>query len=275
MRGREFFEQVIRENLDLGRADRVQLIFGRRIYRNTPSRFVTRVIQEGVQPNLHLTYKHSGVKQYFKENRALRTETTINNPLDFNVGKDLSNWTYLCELAAAINHRLLETERVSQDCLLSAESFTRVSEPTTTDTGQRAPGLRFGQPRVMALFAALSRFAPALNGFRHGDVRPIVAALLSLTREDYTASQMSYDLRRLRLKGLIARLDGSHRYILTTYGRRVACLMTKLQQRIFDVATAAVGAPTALPSGLTRAFARLDAEIGKLVADAHLAPAEI
>src|SRR6266852_4052235 len=214
IRGREFFEQVIRENLDLGRPDRVQLIFGRRVYRNTPSRFVTRVIQAGVQPNLHLTYKHSGVKQYFKLNRALRTETTVNNPQDFGVGKDLSNWTYLRQLAAAINQRLLETERVSQDCVLSAESFARVSEPTMTATGQRAPGLRFGQPRTMALFAALSRFAPALNGFRHGELRPIIQTILNVAPEAYTASQMSYDLRRLRLKGLVARVAGSHTYFL-------------------------------------------------------------
>ncbi len=274
VRGREFFEQLIRENLDLGRPDRVQLVFGRRVYRTTPSRFVTRVIQAGVQPNLHLTYKHSGVKQYFKENRALRTETTINNPQDFGVGKGLPNWRYLRQLAAAIIQRLLETERVSQDCLLSAKSFARVSEPTTTDAGQRAPGLRFGQPRVMALFAALSRFAPSLNGFRHADVREIVPALLGIAPEAYTTSQMSYDLRRLRLKGLISRIDGKHVYILTTYGRKVVYLMTKLQQRIFDVASAAIETTATLPSQLARAFRQLDAELDKLVADAQLAPAK-
>ena len=271
MRGREFFEQVIRENLDLGRPDRVQLVFGRRVYRNTPSRFCTRVIQDGVQPNLHLTYKHSGVKQYFKENRALRTETTINNPLDFDVRKDLSNWTYLYKLGAMINQRLLDTERVSQDCLLSAESFARVSEPTTTEAGQRAPGLRFGQPRAMALFASLSRFLPALNGFRNAELRETVQALLNVSPDEYTASQMSYDLRRLRLKGLIARVEGSHRYVLTTYGRRVAYLMTKLHNRIFNVASAALHAPAVSPSRLAHAFQRLDAELEKLVAHATLA----
>jgi len=274
LRGREFFEQVIRENLDLGRPDRVQLVFGRRVYRNTPSRFCTRVIQDGVQPNLHLTYKHSGVKQYFKENRALRTETTINNPLDFEVRKDLSNWTYLRELGVKINQRLLETEQVSQDCLLSAESFVRVSEPTTTDTGQRAPGLRFGQPRVMALFAALSRFAPALNGFSNAQVRETVQTLLNVSPEEYTASQMSYDLRRLRLKGLIVRIKDTHRYILTTYGRKVAYLMTKLQHRIFDVASVALSASAELPSKLAAAFRAVDAELDKLVANAQLASAK-
>jgi len=283
MRGREFFEQVIRENLDLGRPDRVQLIFGRRVQRNTPSRFVTRVIQAGVQPNLYLTYKHSGVKQYFKENRALRTETTINNPWDFRVNKDLANWAYLRQLASAINQRLLETERVSQDCLLSSESFDRVSEPTATETGQRAPGLRFGQPRVMALFAALSRFAPSLNGYRHGDLRPIVQALLNSAPDAYTTSQtpappqvrVSYDLRRLRLKGLIARVENSHTYILTSYGRRVAYLMTKLHQRIFNLAGLALAAAAQVPATLASAFQQIDLELERLVANACLAPTGI
>lgn len=126
-----------------------------------PSRLVTRVLQAGVQPNPYLTYKHSGVKQCFKGNCALRTETIVNNPWVFGVGKELSNWT----LRACIDWRLLVTERVSQDCPLSAESFARVSEPTTTADGQHARGLRFSQPRFIALFATLSRFAPVFNGF--------------------------------------------------------------------------------------------------------------
>lgn len=273
LQGRAFFEQVIRENLDLGRPDRVQLIFGRQIRRNTPSRFCTRVVQSGVQPNVHLTYKHSGVKQYFKANRALRTETTIDNPRDFNVGKDLSNWTFLRKLGTLINDRLLECERVSQDCLLSSDSFARVSEPTTTEAGQRAPGLRFGQPRAMALFAALTRFLPSLQGFRNAELRQTVQALLNLEPEAYTASQMSYDLRRLRLKGVIARVAGTHRYILTTYGRRVAYLMTKLHHRIFDVAGATLQTTTTLPTALAAAFRRLDSEVDKLVTGTALSPA--
>ena len=39
LRGREFFEEIIRDNLDLGRPDRVQLIFPRRWYRRRPADF--------------------------------------------------------------------------------------------------------------------------------------------------------------------------------------------------------------------------------------------
>jgi hypothetical protein len=66
--GRVFFEEVIRENLDLGRPDRVGLVFDRRLKRTgprpTPGRFRTRVLTEGVTPSLHVDYKHSRIKQY-------------------------------------------------------------------------------------------------------------------------------------------------------------------------------------------------------------------
>jgi hypothetical protein len=65
--GRIFFEEVIRENLDLGRPDQVQLIFARRVTKRTPGRFRTRVITEGVTPSLHIDYKSSRIKQYHKE----------------------------------------------------------------------------------------------------------------------------------------------------------------------------------------------------------------
>jgi len=93
--GRVFFEHVIRDNLDTGRPDQVSLIFDRRLIhgrrRSTPGRFRTRVITDGVTPSLHVDYKHTGIKQYHKEARALRTETTINDTRDFQIGKRLIN----------------------------------------------------------------------------------------------------------------------------------------------------------------------------------------
>ena len=74
--GRLFFEQVIRENLDIGRPDQVSLIFDRRVTRRTPGQFRTRVLTAGVTPSLRFDYKATKVKQYFKLERALRTETT-------------------------------------------------------------------------------------------------------------------------------------------------------------------------------------------------------
>jgi hypothetical protein len=116
LRGREFFEEIIRDNLDLGRPDRVQLIFDRGVTKKTPGEFRTRVIQDGVHPSLHINYKNFDLKQYFKEGRGCRTEGTFRNPNDFGVNKGLSNLPYLQKIGREINRRLLEVERVNQRC---------------------------------------------------------------------------------------------------------------------------------------------------------------
>jgi len=117
--GRIFFEQVIRDNLDLGRPDQVGLIFNRRIITKgrhpTPSRFRTRVITAGVIPSLHVDYKHSKIKQYHKEGLALRTETTINDTGDFGIRKGLNNLPALREVGFSANRRLLAVQRLSHD----------------------------------------------------------------------------------------------------------------------------------------------------------------
>jgi hypothetical protein len=126
LRGREFFEEILRDNLDLGRPDRVQLIFDRVVTKETPGQYRTRVIQDGVHPGLHIDYKNFDLKQYFKEGRGYRTEGTFRNPNDFGVNKGLSNLPYLQKIGREINRRLLEVERVSHNSGLSGDSIQRV-----------------------------------------------------------------------------------------------------------------------------------------------------
>ena len=115
LRGREFFEEIIRDNLDLGRPDRVQLVFDRAVTKKTPGEFRTRVIQDGVHPSLHIHYKNFDLKQYFKQGRGCRTEGTFRNPHDFGINKGLANLPYLQKIGRQINRRLLEVERVSHN----------------------------------------------------------------------------------------------------------------------------------------------------------------
>jgi hypothetical protein len=272
VRGRQWFEAVIRDNLDTGRPDRIQLVFERRVTKRTPGLFRTQVVTEGVNPSLHAYYKKTHVKQYFKEQRALRTETTINNTRDFYVGKDISNLPFLQQLGRQINRRLLDAQHISYDCVLSAQSIERIVQPTVTDDGQRAPALRLGQPRVMAILNALTLFAHIPNGFTNKSLRHQVVDLLGIDHAPYRTTQMSYDLRRLRLKGIIWRIPNSYRYQLTTYGRKVALLFTKLDKRIFRRAFAALDTAQPISLPLAAAFEQVEQAITELVNHAHLAP---
>lgn len=265
-KGREFFEEVMRDNLDLGRPDRLQLIFDRRVTKATPGRFRTRVIQEGVHPSLHIGYKNFDLKQYFKEGRGLRTEGTFRNPKDFEVNKGLANLPYLERLGRHINRRRLEVERVSHNGGLAGDSLQKVVQPTVTEDGERAPGPKFGDPRAMALWVALSWFTHLIQGFRNRDLRRHVADLWGVEPTAYASSQMSYDLRRLRLKGLIYRPPRAHRYFLTPHGWKVARLMTRLEARVFRPALAAFEpCPAALPPKLSAALQRVDTQLDALI----------
>ena len=267
LRGRQFLEEVIRDNLDQGRPDRIQLPFEHKVTKRTPGRFRTRVIQDGVHPSLHIHYKKCHVKQYFKKNRALRTETTINDPKDFSIGKDLSNLPYLKEIGCNINRRLLDVQRVSQNCGLSGQSIERVVTPTVTKDGQPAPGLKLGDPRVMALFLALTLFWHLVNGFRNADLRRHVTDLLD---RDYKPTMMTYDLRRLVRKGIIYRIENTNRYILTPYGFKVCRFFTRLDARVFRPAFGAITGSEIppYPKPLLKALDRVDKEIDNLIVQA-------
>ncbi len=265
--GRCFFEEVIRENLDLGRPDQMQLIFDRRVTRRTPGRFRTRVLTEGVVPSLHVEYKKSKVKQYHKEGQALRTETTINDTYDFAIGRALHNLPALREIGFAANRRLLHVESLSHDCLIGEDQLHAVTSPVLVED-QRAAGLRFADPRVHALMHALCLFALAPTGFRHREFRDQLAQLQGRDPDTYSAGSMTYDLRRLRLHGLIDRVPHSHRYRITPVGARVAMFYARLYTRALRPAS------SLQPSGSARAqraFDRLDAALADFLEEVKLA----
>jgi hypothetical protein len=229
--GRQLFEEIIRDHLDLGRPSQVQLIFGRRITKRTRGTFRTRIITEGVLPSLNVLYKWSRIKQYFKLGRALRTETVINNTRDFNIGRMLCNLPALRQLGFQANRRLLRVQTLSHDCMVGEEVFRSVTNPVERD-GQRGSALRYGDPRVMSLMSALCLFFNLPEGFRNSDLRANVAQLLGEDPATYKPGRMTYDLRRLRLHGLIRRIRGSHRYHLTEIGIRTAAFYTKTYARL-------------------------------------------
>ena len=259
--GRLFFEQVIRENRDLGRPDEVQLIFDRRITRRTPGRMRTRVLTQGVTPSLHVYYKNTRIKQYHKEQRALRTETTINNTYDFGIGKRLLNLPKLREIGFRANRRLLDVERLSYDCILAEDTFQNINGPVER-AGQRASGLRFADPRTHALWHALVLFRLLPDGFRRADLRCHLAELSGRPPETLGLGAMTYQLRRLRLHGMIQRLPNTHYYHVTDSGFRAALFFTRAYNRLLRPGlAAALPSHRSIPTPLKHAFDKIDARL--------------
>jgi hypothetical protein len=275
--GRAWFEAAIKDHLDLGRPDKIRLVFDRQIItagkHPTPGRFATQVVTRGTHPHIDARYKSSKVKAYFKEQRALRVETTINNPADFGIQKTLNpaNWRALRHTGTAINGRFLQALGEGNGTVPDDQWLRDVVMPSVHD-GQRAPGLRFGEPRVAALLEALCSTGHIFDGLTNATLRSHMSALLGV---DYRASQATYDLRRLRLKGLIERIAHSNRYRITDHGRRVATLFTRLTKHVVIPALAALR-DTSRPSRrtpppLAAAWRNYDREIKRLLKRSRLA----
>jgi hypothetical protein len=276
LHGRILFEEIIRENLDIGRPDMVQLIFNRRVTKRTPGRFRTRVLTTGVIPSLHVDYKNSRIKQYFKQvpdvpEVGARTETTVNNTRDFSIGKRLCNLPALRQVGFQANRRLLEVQRLSHECAMGEEALHRLNRPIEVN-GQRTSALRTTDLRVLALWHLLVWFRLLPCGFANRDLREQLALLTGQSPTSITQGRMTYDLRRLRLHGMIERIPKTHRYRVTDFGLRAALYFTRVHARLYRPGISQI-LPNAPPasSSLQQAFDKLEKEIDQQVRYAKLA----
>ena len=189
----------------------------------------------------------------------------INKPADLDVKARLHNLPELIDKARAVNQRLLMIEQAGQSCAIGSALFERIHQPH--HEGQRTGALRFGDQRAMALAGALCHHLPAVTGFTNRSLRGLVAGHLG---QHYNQSKMSYDLRRLRLHGLIQRRPHSNTYVLTDEGIRVAVFYTKLQNRLLRPLLDADTPPAKID--IRRALQTLDNATTDYTTTARIAP---
>jgi hypothetical protein len=255
---------LVQDNVAIGRPENVAMVFARRVTKRTKEPFRERVFTTGTQVSMDFFYKHARVKQYLKEGRALRIETVINKPADLGLRSRIVHLPELIERARQVNARLLMIERAGQSCAIGSALFERIHQPYARE-GQRTGALRFGDSRAMALAGALCMFVNAVTGFTNASLRGQVAGLLG---RDYSRNQMSYDLRRLRLHGLVERIPHTNTYRVTSDGIRVALFYTKLSERLLEPLLGADQPPA--PLELRRALSTIDRMVADYVTNARI-----
>ena len=268
---RAFFEALLCENMDLGRPENVELLFrrGQRLGRPTlppaGGGFKTKIDRYCNLVTLNVFYRNSRLKQYLKDGVALRIETVVNDPRDLRCNRQLQNLPELQDKARAINARLLETETVGQGTALVSPVIERITRPTLTGEGRKAPALRFGDLRVQALAGAIAAMLFTVTGITNKTLRGLMTGLL---HRPYSMNQASYDLSRLARNGLIQRVPCRNRYTLTRDGLLFAHFYTKVYDHVLRPLMAP-DRPNAPPE-LAAALATLD----QLAAD-HIARARV
>jgi len=178
-----------------------------------------------------LSGSQTAINKFLHTRRAITSAAVICDTKDFGIGRPVctTNWNALRDVGESANRRLCEAE--SADALPAPDvvTFHQITRPSNGEDGLSTPAPRFGDPRVMAVLASLVGLCHLIEGFSNRQLVQHTAALLGAP---YTTRQATYDLRRLKRKGLILKTPHSHRYQLTTLGRRVAVLFTKTYGRV-------------------------------------------
>ena len=227
--GRIFFEEVIRENVDLGRPENIQLIFARRVTKRTPGPFRTRVVREGVIPSLYVDYKSNRLKQYFKEGRALRTELTVHNPRDFGLDRGLENLSALREWPFKPTDVCCTSKRPAKISLFPKQLFQEVTRPQVRGRATSL-GVAFWRSHRVGVVRRVGVVPAVAPGFSQCRFAGDIAPLLGDDPSQWTPGRLTYQLRRLRLHGLIERVPNSTRYTVTDRGIKVALWFSRCQR---------------------------------------------
>jgi len=265
-RVRAVFEELLAGNMNLGRPEAVQIIFGSRITRPQNWEFATRLLNRADQVTVNLAFRHSRIKIYLKEDRALRIETVINDPGDLGCKRSLEHLDELSAKARACNARLMDAVIAGQGCgILANPVFERIARPSSDAAGRRVPAMRFGDPRVQALAGCLAVWEMAVTGITNKSLRAWMTGMLGAP---CTMNQASYDLARLRRNGLIERIPHTNTYRLTSDGLTFALVYSRVHDKILLPLTAH-DQPIAAPADVRAAWRALTRHIDSTIAAAH------
>jgi len=266
-RVRAVFEELLAGNMDLGRPEQVQIIFGSRIARPENREFTTRLLNRADQVTINLGFKHSRIKIYLKEDRALRVETVINDPGDLGCLRGMEHLDELAGKARACNARLMDAVVAGQGGgILANPVFERIARPSADAAGRRVPALRFGDPRVQALAGCLAVREMTVTGITNKSLR---AWMTGMPGTPCTMNQASYDLARLRRNGLIQRVEHTNTYRLTPDGLTFALVYSRVHDKVLIPLTAH-DQPIAAPADVRAAWRTIGRHIDSTIAATHL-----
>jgi hypothetical protein len=238
------FERLLDVNRGIGRPDKLATIFG-----HTRSQADTRTGQTRLKiiarhtPVISTSFHNTVLKQYVKSNQLLRTEAACFQLRDLSLRKAVERLEPVRQTLHASNQRYLHIQQNVLATYVDRGQLQSLRQASVSASGRRTPGLRLDDPRLLALWQALTCFIHVLGHgtFRTKDLLPEAQRVLN--QPDYKLSQLRYDLGKLRCKGLVNRLKNSQQYQLTPEGYRLAILYSKIYHRLLAPLTAATMDP--------------------------------
>jgi hypothetical protein len=240
-------DRLLDANRNLGRPDKLSVIFGRRVTKQYQGKLQTEIEDLHLgNPVMRSYYKNGFAKHYVRDHDVLRIEAATNNVFqDYQVKKAVQNLVPLREKMQGITTRYQDVQQDILETFLDHGELRKLGEPTVLANGKRLPGLKLDHPRQLAVMSSLVRFSHIAAGdtFTTAELQAAAAEALGIPVEKFPLSGLRYELWKLRAKGLIEKLPHSRRYRLLPNGYRICLLFLKLFDKIYAPLTAGILRP--------------------------------
>ncbi len=241
-------DRLLDANRNLGRPDKLTVIFGRRITKRYSGKLQTEIEDLHLgNPVMRSYYKNGFAKHYVRDHDVLRFETASNDVKgDYGINKAVENLVPLREKLQGITERYQNVQQDILETFLDRGELRKLAEPTLRPNGKRIPGLKLDHPRQLAVMSSLARFSHVAAGdtFTTVELQAAAAEVLGLSIEKFPLGGLRYELWKLRAKGLIEKLPHSRRYRLLPDGYRICLLFLKLFHKIYAPLTAGLLHPS-------------------------------
>jgi hypothetical protein len=243
----ELGERLLDNNRDIGKPNKLTVIFGRRINRRYQGKLQTEIEDLHLgNPVMRSYYKNGFAKHYVRDHDVLRFETASNDVQgDYGINKAVENLAPLREKLQGITERYQNVQQDILETFLDRGELRKLGEPTLRANGKRIPGLKIDHPRQLALMHSLVRFShvAAADTFTTKEIHIEAAEALGVAPEKYSLASVRYELSKLRAKGLVEKLPHSRRYRLLPNGYRICLVFLKLFEKIYAPLTAGLLPP--------------------------------
>jgi hypothetical protein len=220
--------------------------FGRRLHPRYDGEVLTDC-QKGRWPGARIKHrmKNNWLKMYDKFGWVLRIETVINDPREFRVrrlrtrdgrremtwcpmNKGVINLYQYRAVALAANRRYLDALAVVDDPAPAYRQMAELAEPVVV-SGRSHAGFNPASRGDVSLFQAVLQGENLVRGFRNADIRgalyePTEGAAERL-RQSHAVGRL---LKRLHVRGLIAKVPHSHRWHISGKGHQVLGAVVRL-----------------------------------------------
>jgi len=238
------FNRLMDLNRDIGRPDKLAIIFGRsQFYPDTRTGETILKVTPLRTPVISAGFKSTFLKQYIKDNELMRTEGTSYRLYDLSIKKDIKHLPKVREVLAQANDRYQTVQQDVLETFVDRGQLQELRQATVSANGRRTPGLRLDDLRLLAVLQALVGFVYLVGKGCFRTSRLLLDAAKALDDPSYRLSQLRYDLGKLRAKGLVVRLPRSQDYQVTSEGYRLAVFYLKLYHRVYAPLTAGILSP--------------------------------